>query len=495
MISDEQRARIRRLYFGEHWKIGTIVQQLGLHEDTVKLAVDVDRFVARGNARPSALDPYVPFMRDTLERYPKLTGTRLHEMLRDRGYGGSAVQVRRKIRQLDLRPRPKAEAYLRLDTLPGEQGQIDWADFGMMRVGNGQRRLFGFVMVLSWSRAIWAHFSFEQTMSAVVRGHVECFGKLGGVPRTILYDNMKTVVLDRDGDAIHFHPRFVELKSYYLFDARPCRPARANEKGRVERAIRYLRSSFFAGRHFADLQDVREQFATWREQIAHARKCPQDETITVAEALEAERPRLLPLPEHPLEATHVTAVVARKQAYVTYDTNRYSIPHDFVGIGVTLVASEDEIRVLHGDSVIARHPRCWLRKQIVESPEHIQALAEYKRRGRELKGRELVIAQIPQAEGLYAALMDAHERTQPHTSKLLELIEHYGVDTVREAIELALQRGTPRADSVAYLIEKNHRRSARNLPSRPSWGRAEIDDLRINNHPLEDYDELSKSGD
>jgi transposase len=495
MISDEHRAKIRRLYYGEHWRVGTIASQLGLHEDTVKSAVDLDKFAVRGRAKPSALDPYVAFMRETLQRYPRLTGTRLHEMLRLRGYEGSAGQVRRRIKTLDLRPRPAAEAYLQLQTLPGEQGQVDWGDFGLLRVGSTERRLFGFVMVLSWSRAIWAHFSFEQTMSAVVRGHVECFDELSGVPRTILYDNMKTVVLERDGDAIRFHPRFLELRSHYLFDARACRPARANEKGRVERAIRYLRSSFFAGRHFADLADVREQFAVWREEIAHTRACPQDETMTVAEAHAAEKPRLLPLPEHPVEATHLKAVVARKQPYVTYDTNRYSIPHDYIQTTLSLVASEEEIRVLHDGEIIARHPRCWQRKQVIDDRAHVEALWEYKRRGRVLKGRELVISQVPQAEAFYAKLIDNHERLAPQTTKLLELLEHYGAKVVATAIELALERGTPRADSVTYLIEKHHRRPAEDSGIRPRWGRPELDELRVQNHTLEDYDALSNTDD
>ncbi len=92
MISDEQRATIRRLFYGEHWKIGTIAAQLDLHENTVKAAVNIDQFVVRGQARPSTLDPFVPLMRDILKQYPRLTGTRLHEMLRARGYSGSACR-------------------------------------------------------------------------------------------------------------------------------------------------------------------------------------------------------------------------------------------------------------------------------------------------------------------------------------------------------------------------------------------------------------------
>src|SRR6056297_1984349 len=147
MISDELRARIRRLYYGEHCKIGTIVAQLGVHESTVRRAVGIDAFATRGRARPSDCDPYIEFVRQTLEQYPSLTGTRIHEMVKARGYPGSAVQVRRMIRKHELRPVPLHEVYFQLHTLPGEQAQVDWGDFGTIDVMGHPRRLFGFVMV------------------------------------------------------------------------------------------------------------------------------------------------------------------------------------------------------------------------------------------------------------------------------------------------------------------------------------------------------------
>ena len=106
----------------------TLAEQLGVHHEVVRRAVEVDAFVSRGGGtRPSDLDPYLDFIRETLERHPRLTGTRVHEMLRLRGYTGSTSQVRRRIRQLSLRPSPVAEAFLRMKTLPGEQAQVDWA--------------------------------------------------------------------------------------------------------------------------------------------------------------------------------------------------------------------------------------------------------------------------------------------------------------------------------------------------------------------------------
>ena len=166
---------------------------------------------------------------------------------------GAARLVRR------LRPVPQREAFLKLRTFPGEQGQVDWAHFGTVRIGRAQRRLSGFVMTLSYSRALALEFFFDQSLENFLRGHVRAFAQLGGVPRTLLYDNLRSAVLARHGDAIQFHPRLLELCAHYHFEPRPCRPRRGNEKGRVERVIRYVRDSFFAARPFTTLDDLNRQ--------------------------------------------------------------------------------------------------------------------------------------------------------------------------------------------------------------------------------------------
>src|SRR5438445_4457740 len=159
MISPEQRAEIRRLYYAEHWRVGTIATTLGVHHDAVRHAIEADRFSRPGaQIRPSALDPYKPFVLATLEHYPRRRGTRLYEMLRARGYPGSAVQVLLWVRT--VRPAARAEAYLRLETLPGE-GQVD-CNFGALPIGRARRVLSCFVLVLSWSRAVYARFALDQ---------------------------------------------------------------------------------------------------------------------------------------------------------------------------------------------------------------------------------------------------------------------------------------------------------------------------------------------
>jgi transposase len=248
-------------------------------------------------------------------------------MLQARGYPGGVLAVRRYVRA--VRPR-RAEAYLRLQTLPGEQGQVDWGHFGTVAVGHARRPLVCFVLVLSWSRAIYARFALDQSLESFLRGHVEAFDALG-VPRTLLYDNLKSVVLERMGDHIRYHPRLLELAGHYHFAPKPCAPYRGNEKGKVERQIQYLRHAFFAARRFADVTDLNRQLAAWIAETAHRRPVPGDPARrTVEEALAEERPRLLPLPQHPFPCEVLRAVTSGKTPYVRFDGNDYSIPHEAV---------------------------------------------------------------------------------------------------------------------------------------------------------------------
>ena len=325
MITPAQRAEIRRLYYGEHWKIGTIAAQLGLHRETVRTAVEHESGgVRRGVCRPSALDPYLPFIRDTLARYPRLRATRIHEMVRQRGYPGSVIQVRRLVKR--LRPETTRAVYRRVVTLAGESAQVDWGSFGKVRIGHGTRAVSGFVMVLGYSRALAALFTLDQTLESFLRGHVDAFEALGGVARNLVYDNLRSAVLDRRGTAVQFHPRLLDLAGHYHFAPRPCTPGRGNEKGKIERQIQYLRHAFFAARPFRDLDDLNAQFRRWRDDVAHRRRHPELPDRTVADVWADEKPRLLPLPAHRFETELVRVVRSGKTPYVRFDRNLYSDP-------------------------------------------------------------------------------------------------------------------------------------------------------------------------
>jgi transposase len=494
MIHEAQRAEIRRLFYAEHWRIGTIARELSLHPDTVRAALETAHFNRRTVVRPSRLDPYTDFIRATLDQYPKLRATRIHEMIVARGYPGSVGQTRRLVRC--LRPRPAAEAYLRLRTLPGEQAQVDWGHFGKVPVGRAERPLSAFVMVLGWSRAIHVLFTLDQTMESFLRGHVEAFAYFGGSARTLLYDNLKTAVLARQGQAIEFHPRLLELAGHYHFLPRPCAVARGNEKGRVERQIRFLRDRFFAARSFRDVNDLNAQFLRWRTDWAHARPCPGDPDKTVAQALDEERPRLLPLPEHPFACQRVEAKTSGKTPYLRFDRNDYSIPPELVRKPLTLVASHDTVRILDGAIEVARHARCYDRGRQVEDPRHIEALVAFKRAARAPKGRDRLLRQLPHAEVFFQRMIEREVPLAQATAQLTRLLSDYGAAATDAALAHALERETPSLSSVALWLEQQRRRHDAlprvpiELPDRPG-----VRQLSVPSHDLETYDALSQPQD
>ena len=297
-IDKETRAEILHLYHVEKWTVGTITRQLGVHRYTVErlLTAAGEPRDAR-SPRPSMIDPYVPFIAETLASWPTLPASRLYQMVRERGYPGGGDHFRHLLSH--FRPRPVAEAYLRLRTLPGEQAQVDWGHFGKVTIGRAERRLMGFVMVLSYSRRIFLRFYLDAGMSNFLRGHVEAFEAWQGVPRELWYDNLKSVVLERRGAAIRFNPRILDLAGHYHFLPKPVAVARGNEKGRVERAIRYVRTSFFAARRWRDIDDLNAQALAWCHGIAADRPWPEDRSITVRETFERERGSLIALPGDP----------------------------------------------------------------------------------------------------------------------------------------------------------------------------------------------------
>ena len=492
MITPEQHAEIRRLYYGEHWKVGTIAAALAVHHDTVRAAIAHDTHtVRRGTCRATQLDPYLPVIRDTLAQYPRLRATRLFEMVKARGYAGSVVQLRRAVRL--IRPAATATVYRRLTTLAGEEAQVDWGAFGAIRIGRGVRSLSGFVMVLSYSRAVFALFTVDQTLESFLRGHVEAFTAFQGIARTLVYDNLRSAVLERAGTAIRFHPRLLELAGHYHFAPRPCTPGRANEKGKIERQIQYLRHAFFAARTFVDVDDLNAQFHRWREEIAHQRPHPDQRDRTVADVFAEEQPRLLPLPAHAFETDVMRTVSSGKTPYVRFDRNAYSIPHTHVRRPLTLLASATMVRVLGGTEEIARHARSYDTGQTIEQEAHIAGLIAATRQTNPSSARDRLRLAVPAMATLFERLAARGESLRTHTARLLALLDDYGPQELAAAVSRALETDALGAGTIAHLLEQHRRQRHQKppmrlvLPDHPG-----VRTLDVTPHRLESYDALTR---
>lgn len=492
-ISPELEARILRYYHAEKWRVGTISAQLGVHHSTVSRVLAQAGLPRIGAPRrPSAIDAYLPFILETLEQFPTLTATRIYGMVTERGYVGTADHFRHFIAL--HRPKPKREAYLRLRTLPGEQAQVDWGHFGYLEIGRARRALMGFVMVLSWSRMIYVQFFLGAHMENFLRGHVGAFNAWGGLSRVILYDNLKSAVLERQGQAIRFNPNLLEFASYHHYEPRPVAVARGNEKGRVERAIRYIRDGFFAGRTFAGVEDLNAQAATWMAGVAADRRCPEDLSLTVGEAFAQERKHLLALPDNPYPTNEQVAVKIGKTPYARFDLNDYSVPHDYVQQTLTVLADLTQVRILNGQRLVATHVRSFDKGAQLENPAHIAALSEHKHHASQHRNTDRSHQAVPQSRELLALAAERGEPLGRIANTLLNLLGRYGITELQAAVAEALQRGVPHPNAVRHALER--RREARDLPPPVEIIlplHVQSLDTQIQPHNLDTYDQITEA--
>jgi len=494
-IPSELEAQILRLHHIEKWRAGTIARQLHLHHGTVT------RVLAQAGLpridppqRVLKVDPYLPLILETLQKYPKLTASRLFAMVSERGYKGSPDHFRHMI--ACLRPRPPAEAYLRLRTLAGEQSQVDWGHFGHLTIGRARRPLMAFVMVLSYSRQIFLRFFLDARMENFLRGHAAAFAAWNGCARVLLYDNLRSAVLERHGDAIRFHPMLLAFAAHYRFEVRPVAVARGNEKGRVERAIRYIRDGFFAARQFSDLDDLNRQAETWCLGAAADRPCPEKKEITVRQAFAEEAPKLLALPDNAWPLIERVAVKAAKTPYVRFDLNDYSIPHTKVQRLLTVLADLDTVRIVDGAEVLACHRRSYDKGAQIEDQAHLRALVDEKRAARRHRGADRLATSAPSAGALLQEAAARGANLGAITAELLRLLDRYGAAELDAAITEAIARGVPHPNAVRLALE--HRREQRNeapplavdLPDH-----IKTRDAAVRPHRLETYDQLKDRAD
>lgn len=489
VIRNELAAEILRLHHVEKWPVGTIAKQLGVHHDVVERVLDSAGAPPAWPQRPCRIDTYLPFVLDALRRWPGLPSSRLYQMCRERGYRGSGEHFRHMVAR--HRPPRRVEAFQRMTVLPGELAQVDWAHFGKIMIGRAERALLAFVMVLAYARRIFVRFFLGQRLENFLRGHVAAFEAWGGLPRVLVYDNLKSAVLDRRGDAILFNPRLVELAKHYRFEIRPAAVARGNEKGRVERAIRYVRTSFWPARVWRDLDDLNAQAQAWCDGEASERPWPDDKSKTVSAAFGEEQPRLLALPEHGFVTDEVVPAKVGKTPHVRFDGNDYSVPHELAQRTVEVRATLERVRVIVAGQVVADHSRGFDRGMVIDDPAHVAALRKSKGEARKHRALDRLAQAVPSSQLLFVKLAEHGENLGRATQHFVELLDQFGALALEQAIRAALAAGTPGRHAVRHILERERRAAGRppavqvDLPDDPR-----VRDLSVTPHDLARYDAL-----
>jgi transposase len=322
MLNVEGRFMIRELY-RKGVTISEIARRTGHDRKTIRTALQgpLHAPAPRRAPRPKKLDAFVPYLEQRLQD-GIVNCSKLYAELRRQGYTGSYTLVKNFVRP--YRPSSQPRATLRFETTPGQQAQVDWGYFGFITHQERRQRLYAFVMTLGWSRMLYVEFMVATDVAHWLRGHLHAFQYFGGLPAEVLHDNLKTAVLNREGGEVHWQPRYLDFASYYGFTPRACQPYRAQTKGKVESAVRYLRHNFWPGLRFSDLADLNRQVRAWLDQTANVRMHGTTGEVPLARL---PRESLRPLPNRPdYDTSVVTYRRSTRDCYVAYDGNFYSVP-------------------------------------------------------------------------------------------------------------------------------------------------------------------------
>lgn len=347
-----------------------IARQTGYSRNTIKKILEersLKPFTQR--ERGSCLDAFKPYVKERHEKFD-LSAVRLLEEIRPMGFTGSVRTLRRYLQELERSRKSTALATVRFETPPGQQAQADWADCGHFVDGDGnQYPLYAFVLVLGFSRMLFVRFTSSMELPTLMQCHQEAFEFLGGMPRSILYDNMAQIRLPHSKA---LHPRFLDFAAHYGFTVKTCRVRRARTKGKIERMVDYLKDNFLNGRAFVDHADVSAQGMHWLRTVANVRV---HETTN-------ERPIDLLAKEGLIPYASVVPYVICERAerkvdvegFVAFDRSRYSVDPDFVGKKVLVEAFDGQIVVRSKDLIVTEHERSTKPGSCIAKNEHLEKM-------------------------------------------------------------------------------------------------------------------------
>lgn len=495
-MTPEIWAQIRRLSLLEKLTVSEIARRLVLDRKTVKRALAAENGPHRRSAvkKPSKLDPFKGYVQNRLKEFPRISAIRIFGELKRMGYPGGITILKDHL--LALRPKAQ-EAFFRIETPPGEQAQVDWANCGTIKIGSASRKLSAFCMILSHCRMLYVELTLSQRLEDFLACHLRAFQFFGGIPKKILYDNLKSVCLARLGPDIRFNPKFMEFSGSCVFEPVLCRPARGNEKGKVENSIKYLRSSFLDGRQESSWSTLQADLVHWRDTIANVR-IHATTRIRPCDAYLQEKPHLQALP-HPLPDVAIPwPLKATSQSLVHFDGNAYSVPFTYAGKVLTLKATKEEIQVFCDAKLLAKHARSFERGIVTENPAHYEGLLASKKAAASAKLSDsfLALAHNSQQskellETYLKGLIAGELNFTHHLTQIIDLARLYGKTEVFEAITHALQFKAFGAPYLKNIILQQraarglHQAQELKIPSKPHWTAATVEE-----QDLSLYDDL-----
>jgi len=487
-------AEIRRLAEIEKLSGWAISRRLHCSRHTVAAALHLDQPPTRQVVRrASLLDPHKAKIDALVARYPELSAVRIREEIArgPEGYTGSTSVLRRYLRQ--IRP-ARGRVYQEVHYEPAQAMQIDWGECACVQVGATTRKVSVFVAVLCYSRLTFIEFALSQRKAEFYRCLVHALEFFGGSPRAVIVDNLKSAVINGSGRAACFHPEFLALCGCYYLQPIACERRDPESKGIVEGGVRYVKHNALAGRgdELIRFEDYQAFAPLWRDEVANVRIHAMTRERPV-DRFQRERERLRPLPAVPFDTDEVVPAVVSPHARIEFDGNRYSIPPRWARQTVTIRANRDEVLVLHQGEVVARHVRCYQRRQLIVVPDHHLAALALRQRSGGSAWETAFDALGPEARQFHLQLKGQPVKTRIHLRRLLDLARLYGPAEVCSALAQALELAAYDAAYVENLLLAQRRRRQLPTPTRPAPQRRElIDEIELEPTDPGIYDRFCK---
>jgi transposase len=454
MIDYELYCKMKNLEKQQGLTPAQIARELSLDARTVEKWLETGRFHQRkSHAGQSKLDPYKNTILRMLETHP-YTSSQILARIREEGFDGGRTIVKDYVQK--VRP-PRSKAFLTLSFAPGECAQVDWGAYGSVAVGSTRRRLYFFVMVLCYSRMMYAEFTVSMAMEHFLSCHRNAFEFFGGVPKKIMTDNLKSAVLKRPlGREPVFNPKYLDFAGHYGFSIAPCNVGKGNEKGRVENAVGYIKKNFLAGLAIPDFAVLNPALRLWLDTIANVRVHGATR-LKPCDLMIKEKPFLGPLPENPFDVASLSQVRASSQFRVTLDTNRYSVPARYAGRRLTVKTSPDRICIYCENALVARHARSYDRNLDFEDPDHPKELLAQRKKARHQKIFLRFLGLSERAEQYYREMEQRRLNPFHHAQKIVALSEIYSAEAVRRAMDDAFTFRAFSSEYIANLLEQRSR--------------------------------------
>ena len=322
------------------------------------------------DSKPSKLDPYKPQINIWLEEAP-YSAARIWEKVHEQGFDGGYTTVKQYVR--GKKEQLNERATVRFETLPGMQGQVDWAHFEDFKVfQNGEyHKLYCFLIILGYSRMRYIEFVTDMSTDTLIRCHIDAFRYFGGYPEELLYDNMKQVVIKRlmKQEESTLNRQFEDFAGFFGFKPILCRPYRGQTKGKVERTVGYVRDNLMVGIAYDSLDDLNGQAAAWCNKV----NGKEHGTTGKIPFEQLKHERLNPLVrEYIIDKINLRR--AGKDCLISYSGNQYSVPSEYAGRDLAVVALGNMLAVYHEGKQIAVHRLSYSKKDMIVNPAHYQRL-------------------------------------------------------------------------------------------------------------------------